>query len=258
MKLKIVLPPRSIEGKLKSFYELKQYFGVSSADELLLALRALRREGLFDFEVLISKEYLKWEDAHLTLQLRADVLKPVNQFGMLQIISKYKMALLYPKIKAKQALTESEINDSLQKLPPDMVGKYFQFKITSIDWVNLGIYATSNMLKTRQKKTFSCLPPTEYKGLKYEDSQIFYLGEVIPMRKQFKNVLRVLIDKEGSTCWPSDFYNTRAEIFPHSNYDDDDGNLRKYISGAHNKLRAVVKNKEFIKNVSEAGWKLII
>lgn len=75
---------RRLENKTLSKHKLGRYFGTKSLEDLLLNLRKLRRDGYFNFEVMLSSEYFDREQAHRDVLLRTDVLEHYDPFSTMQ------------------------------------------------------------------------------------------------------------------------------------------------------------------------------
>jgi len=180
--------PYGVKNKLLSKRELDRYFTPGSLDELIFTLREYARIGYLRFEVILSSDYFKWEQAHRDVMLNADALLPIDPF----FVAQKSTHGLYPphdKAKSESPLSRAEINNVISKLPNDMAEKYLQFKLTDVDREKLrSIVAARPIVKDEDSE------PLEYAGLRIYDTEVTYLDEPIKLAYKERHVLRVFME----------------------------------------------------------------
>lgn len=244
-----------LENKVVSTHELQRYFDVSSLDELILTLRQYARENYFSFEVTLSSEYLKWEDSHKKVLFLTDILKPIDPFGSLQR-STYRLDFLYPKIKSKVALSDTDIIAVVKGLPSDMATQYLRFKLSNINRTKL-----REIIAAQPKEPHSTEKDEEYETLTYGrlaamGAEITYMDKPVHMGFQQRQVVRVFL-KKPEKLRTKDVFTTNRDIFPQTSYPDVVKTLGKLVPEVHRILRKAVGEK-CIFNTPKEGWSLKI
>lgn len=256
MNTELSLFPRTIAKKSLLKSGLDRYIRADSVPQLYLALREYRREGLFDFEVRVSPDYVDQEDAIMTVKLRADVMIPAAPVWAFQQNS-HGLARLYSSIKAKKALSEAEISEVITKFPADFSERFVQFKIIDVDWDMLREFVASQPVdaKRRSKNTFDVV---EYRGLRIDGVNISYQGRSFHIRNGLKQALRLLMEKKGLVCTYDDFFDSYNSVFKHNaNLSNPQATLRKLISEVRKELKPII-GYDCIVNDPETGWHLQI
>jgi hypothetical protein len=250
MEMEMISIPYGVKSKLLSKRELDRYFTKGSLDELIFTLREYARRGYLDFEVILSPDYFKWEQAHRDVMLNADALLPIEPFFVAQRTTHG----LYPPDKAKSAspLSRAEINNVIGKLPNDMAERYLQFKLTDVDREKLrSIVAPRPVVKDEDSE------PLEYAGLRIDGIDVTYLGEPIRLAYKERHLLRVFLEKEGGLVYPDDLLRDPEIISDTKDYKDPRARVSKLVSAVRLKLVEKV-HQPCIINENKEGWKLVI
>ncbi len=243
--------PYGVKNKLLSKRELDRYFTAGSLDELIFVLREYARRGYLDFEITLSPDYFKWEQAHRDVMLNADALLPMEPFFIAQ---RTTHGLYAPDDKARDAspLSRTEINEVIRKLPNDMAEKYLRFKLTNINRERL-----SELVAPRPVQQDEDIEPLKYAGLRIYDTEVTYLGEPIRLAYKERHLLRVFMENAENLLTASKFLRD-PEIFNEGkDYINPQRYVSQLISSVRLKLVKIVK-QPCIVNENKEGWKLVI
>lgn len=253
--MKLTQPLIKLESKTSSVYELERYFDVGSLEELIVALRKYSRDQYFEYEIILSPEYIAREDSRRTVLLRSDRLNPVDPFGVMQRDSNHLDAL-YPKIREGLALSEMEIIKVIENLPIDLARDYLQFRLKNIDTEKIRKSLLSET-PTDKKEDIEVL---RYKGLTLTGANVEYLSTPIEIRAQLREILRVFLKNPNTLLTYDDFTDVLTDIFdPNKPSSNQRENLSKYISRLHTTLRSAdAVGKRCIFNEHKEGWLLRI
>ena len=254
MKMHIVaLPPSKIQNRTQTRYELRRYFGADSIESLLLILQQGQRDGYFTFDITLSPKYLVWEeDYRKVLSGETDSFRPLEPFK----VRKYGFGVSDDKIRQKEPLTEREIRNVVSTLPSNMSEQYLLFTLRNLDQKKLREIVRPKKLRNDKNEEYDTL---EYNGLKAMGARITYLNQPIYMSYSHKQVVRLLLKKQGGLCYKDEFMDRHASIFKHpaADYKDINATLRKLISEVRQELESVIKKDCIVSDPSE-GWYLKI
>lgn len=237
---------RQLENKWLTDRQLGRYFATNSPGDLLMELRRLRRKGVFQFEVMLSQGYYDREKSRRDVILRTDVFKPVDVLGRVFERDTYGIS-----VESDTPLSENEIIKLFMYLPPDLAERYLRFKLTNI---NQNLFEQIIARHKTRGGDDDFYDRIEYRSLVADGSMISYNDEPIAMGFQHRQVVRILIEKQGKLCTKDEFTES-PDVFTGENYPDIDITLRKLVADVHRKLRSVV-GKNCIKNVPSEGWLL--
>lgn len=249
MKLKLM--PESLEDKVLRKEDLDRYFSNTSIENLVLLLRSLRRSGCLNFEVTMDKQYLSLIKDRETLALRSDVLIPINR-GFNITNDTYGLGRLHTKFKNEEPLSESDIVLVAESLPEDIALKYLGFKLFNIDWEAYEEAVTENPIEEKLEDSYDRV---EFNGLTVDGGQVSYRGREMQVSFQHRQVIRLLVSKQGGLCTRDDFLDDYWSIFNRQNYANIDATLRKLISAVRGEL-VHGTGKDLIVNEPNEGWKL--
>ncbi|MCA9332131.1 hypothetical protein KC968_04305 [Candidatus Saccharibacteria bacterium] len=248
MNLRSILP-RKIQNKAVSKYELDRYFQTNSIEQLVDILQQGERAGLFSFDVTISAEYLDWREA------RRKLLYPPElgiDLGFAQPVP-YGLYELSSKIKNAKPLNRMELKRVVTNIPHNTLEQYLRFRLYGIDYKKLHNEVNSKIHHTDKDEDYDKL---EYNGLMAMGAEITYLNEPIYMSFQHRQVVRLLLSKNGKLCTKDEF-TENVDIFTGDDYHDINATLRKLISAVRLELKTVIKN-DCIKAIPEEGWYLAL
>ncbi|MDK2899090.1 MAG: hypothetical protein PWQ10_277 [Patescibacteria group bacterium] len=247
MKL-LALPPSKMLNKAVSKYELGRYFQADSVEGLITTLQYGERMGLFNFDVIISPEYLDWAE------MKHKLLNPIDlsmDLGFRKPVP-YELYGLSGKIKNSEPLEDAEIQRIIVDAPHEILNQYFRFKLREVDYEELRNYVQQ---KTNQAEKDRDYGTVRYNGLVAEGAKITYHNQPIYMGFQHRQVLRLLIEQKGVPC-SKDEFKRNADIFTRDSYSSGmDAVLRNLIYEVRKKIKVVV-GKNCIKNKPLEGWYL--
>lgn len=238
---------RRLSNKIVSANELNRYFDTKSVDELLQKLRLLVRDGYLEFEVSLSAEYFDWQKAHHNVVLNSDINYGADLgYGSLRKRDAYGLSINSPK-----PLQDEDVAEVIQKLPTHLTNQYMRFKLWDIDSERL-LRLITKREKTNNDEYYDRV---EYNGLVADGAEIRYRGETIKMSFRHRQVVRLLLNKQGGLCYRDEFTDRHASILKHpaAYYKNPNATLRKLIAEVHHELKVVIK-KDCIENDPSEGW----
>ncbi|HEV2412499.1 MAG TPA: hypothetical protein VGS28_01680 [Candidatus Saccharimonadales bacterium] len=244
---------KHIEGKSLAWRRLAVFFREESIYELIKTLGIYSRKGYFEYELRISSGYYDWTQARRDIQFRTDVFQPSLGFKGLYQQDPYGL-----HVKGKLPLSEKEINEVVEKLPPDIAEKYLLFSLTNI---NQGKFMKliSKLLDENSADDDIFYPPVQYRELKVDGDGIYYKNKPFEMDYPHRQAMRILIEKKGKPCDYEDFKDDDAGIFIKSirEYPNINHTIRNLIYELRGEL-LINTGKRLIENHEKGGWYLDI
>lgn len=240
---------RRLNNKIVSASELNRYFGTKSVDELLQELRRLVWNGYLKFEVRLSVEYFNWQKARHDV-ISADDINYGANLGYEPLLKRDTYGLT---IDSPKPLENEEIVEVIRKLPASLTHQYMRFRLWDIDLEELLKLITKR--EKLDKDEF--YDRVEYNGLVADGAEIRYHGEPIRMSFRHRQVVRLLLNKQGGLCYRDEFTDRHASILKHpaAYYKDVNETLRKIIAEVRKELALVIE-KDCIENDPSEGWRL--
>jgi hypothetical protein len=253
---KLTRAPRGIEKKAVPKDKLEQYFDVISLEDLVYTLHQFSQHGYFKHEVILSSEYLDWEEARINALVDTSPLKDVDPFGVSRQ-KKYRLAILDREIKTDTPLRSGEVSEVIRVLDDNgMAERYLRFRLSGIDQKRLREIVAARPSASRRGTKIDNYYVVGHKGLIVGISDVTYKGKLIHLTKQQRELLRVFVARPGAKLTYDVFYDN-PEIFrrgkTHKNPHE---TVSKLISKTHTILEQNVG--ECIFNKPKEGWCLKI
>lgn len=244
---------KHIEGKSLAWRRLAVLFKEESIYELIKALRIYSRKGYFEYEVKISSGYYDWINARRDIKFRTDVFKSSHDW-----VSQFYRDPYSLSIKSELPLSEKEINEVVEKLPPDVAEKYLLFSLTYKNQDKF-MKLVSSLLDENSADEDILYPPVQYRGLEIVGEEISFNKTPIEMGYHHRQAMRIFIEKKDEPCDYEDFKDDEAEIFIKSIREY--ANINHTIRGLIYDLRTELNDatgKRLIEKHEKGGWYLDI
>jgi hypothetical protein len=244
MKMNILaVLPSKIQNKAKTRFELQRYFGAKSIESLIIILQRGQSNGYFTFDVTLSPEYYAQQrDKYDVLSGKTDSYTPTEFLGM---------AAYGLRKETNKPLTKAEVREFISDSSSDMTEQYLLFTLRNIDYKKLGEIVRPKSKQTDKDEDYDRV---EYRGLVAQGASITYLNSPIYMSFQHRQVVRLLLSRNGELC-TKDMFTGNVDIFTRDHYPDIFATLRKLIAEVRAELKMVTKNN-CIKPVQKDGWYL--
>ena len=252
---KLVRPPRGLEKKVVAKYELDPFFDVISLEDLVYTLYEFARDGYFKYEVMLSSEYLEWEEARTHAMLDTSPLKPIDPFGALRQ-QKYRPAILDHEIKTDTPLRAAEVSMVIRTLPAELAEQFLRFKLSEIDQKRLREIVAARPDASRRGAKVDNYFTFKHKGLVVSDTDTSYKGKSIPLARKQRELLKVFVSRPEVLLTTDDFTDIPEIFDPKKTYDHPHETISKLISKTHQIVRPTVG--ECILNKPGEGWYLKI
>lgn len=251
---KIKKVPWGFASTPTSYTRLLSYFEAISLDDLLVTLYELTKNGYIEYSVKLSSGYLDWEEAHIkAVHDTTPLLPPPGIFGLKR--RQFQLLTISDDdIMSSTPLTPKQLSELLRVFPSKMLERYLQFTVKPIDRKKISeiIAAHSTSNKVRQK--IDNYYVDDCNELIVGVADVTYKGKVIVMRRQQRELLRLLVKNHGITAsWEkiyddSNIFRTgRRHPNPHATVD-------KLVNSLLVILRQAI-GECIINNPSE-GWRL--
>lgn len=238
-----------LEDKAVSVNELARCFDTKSLDELLQKLQRLSWADYFKLEVSLSPEYFKWQSSHRELIFGNEIVESFDYaYRVMRERDTYGLS-----VSTVKPLTDEEISEVARKLPTEIANQYLRFKLQdiSVEALLVELSKGHNMHNTDGDEFYDRI---EYKGLAADGSEITYKGKPVVMGFQHRQVLRMLLERQGKLC-TKDELTDNQDIFTKDDYPNLDTTLRKLIGAVRRVLTGTI-GFNCIKNIPSEGWYL--
>jgi len=245
----LITPPKKLVNKYVSSHELERYFGNSSVEALVVALRQGRLEGFFEFDITLDPGYIEWSEAKHKAQFPVDFLG--TDLGYARA-PRYKFEGLSSKINNGESFSESEVQNVIGELPHDIAEKYLRFRLRNIDYDELRRVVRPLL---RHNKTDDSHDKVEYNGLIVQGTLVSYLGKTISMPPKHREVIRFFVKNSDRLIFKDEFIEER-DIIDATKLTRPYETLSKLIPAVHKDLRPIIG--ECIYSVPGEGWRLKI
>ena len=254
---KLTRAPRGLEKKIVSKHELDPFFSVISLEDLARTLHQFANDGYFKLEIMLSHEYLDWEEANAQAIPDPHLLAPPEiLFGMTNP-KKHYLAIMGRPIKTDTPLSVAETNYVIRELAStNSTERFLRFRLSNIKQKELRGIVAARPDTSSPKQKIDNYYVVEHMGLIVGITDVTYKGERIELSPQQRELLRVFVDHPGRTM-PYEIFYDNPEIYKRGRtHKDPKATVSKLINATHNMLRPTVG--ECIFNKPEEGWYLKI
>lgn len=254
---KLIRAPRGIEKKIVAKYELDPYFSLASLEDLVSTLYQFASDGYFKLEVMLSHEYLVWEEANAQTIPDPNLLRSSEILFGITSPKKHYLAIMGRPIKTGTPLSVPEINYLIREFATtNLAERFFRFRLSGIDRKRLREIVSSRPDTSSPKQKIDNYYVVGHKDLIVGITDVTYKGERINLLPQQRELLRVFVDRPGVTLPYETFYD-HPEIYKRGKtHRDPRATVSKLINATHNRLMPTVG--ECIFNKPDEGWYLKI
>jgi hypothetical protein len=254
---KITRPPRGLEKKIVSKYELDSFFSVISLEDLASTLHRFANEGYFKIEIMLSNEYLEWEEASAQAIPDPNLLTPPEILFGTSNPKRHYLAIMGRPIKIDTPLSVRETNYVIRELAStNSAERFLRFRLSNIKQKELREIVTARPDTSSPKQKIDNYYVVEHKGLVVGITDVTYKGERIDLLPQQRELLRVFVDHPGRTMHYETFYDNPEVYKRDKTHKDPKATVSKLINATHKMLKPKVG--ECIFNKPEEGWYLKI